>query len=368
MRWSPAVGRILSSLRTHAALGLRPAFVPVVVFVPLGALLGPAGTGVLNARTLAALDTVISIALATLAIFVGIAAARVRRSAWRLMHASTAEAMLTTIVVAGACVLLVSAWAMPLETPHGIAAAALGVAAAASAAPFVNDPDDEPRRSAALVADLDDVFPIVLGAVVVSLAVSSGEYVPRDLLTTVAIGAALGIGGWLLLERAEGAERGVFVIGTLALLGGCAAYLRTSPLLAGFVAGFLWARMPGRADHIAADDLHKAQHPLVVLLLIAAGAGLQPTLLGIWLLAPYVLFRTVGKLLGGWVAARIAPALATSDLGASLLPPGVLGIAFILNLQQIIGDAAAPLVFAVTVGAVVSEFLGFVVLPEPRGD
>jgi hypothetical protein len=356
----------MSSLRTHAALGLRPAFVPLIVFVPVGALLGPAGSGVLSARTLDALDTVISIALATLAVFVGIALGRVRRSAWRLMYASTAEGMLTTLVVAGACVLLLHMWGIPLDTPYGIAAAALGVAAAASAAPFVSDADDQSRRSAARVADLDDVLPIMLGAVVVSLAVSSGEYIVRDVLTTVMVGAAVGIAGWLLLERAQGAERGVFVIGTVALLGGCAAYLRMSPLLAGLVAGFLWARLPGRTDDIAADDLRNAEHPLVVLLLIAAGAGLEPTLLGIWLLAPYVLYRTAGKVLGGGVASRLAPGLSTSDLGAYLLSPGVLGIAFILNLQQIIGETAAPLVFAVTVGAVISEFLGFVVMPEPR--
>jgi hypothetical protein len=366
IRWSTEIGRLMSSLRTHAALGLRPAFAPVIVFVPLGALLGPAGSGVLSARTIDALDTVISIALATLAVFVGIAAGRVRRDAWRLMAASTAEGMLTALVVAGACVLLLPVWGMPLETPYGIVAAALGVAAAASAAPFVSEADDELRRSAARVADLDDVLPIMLGAVVVSLAVSSGGYIVRDVLTTVAVGVAVGIAGWLLLERAEGAERGVFVIGTLALLGGCTAYLRTSPLLAGLVAGFLWARMPGRTDHIAADDLRTAEHPLVVLLLIAAGAGLEPSLLGVWLLAPYVLFRTAGKSMGGWVAARLAPGLTPPDLGAYLLSPGVLGIAFILNLQQVAGEAVAPLVFAVTVGAVISELLGVVLTPEPR--
>jgi hypothetical protein len=44
----------------------------------------------------------------------------------------------------------------------------------------------------------------------------------------------------------------------------------------------------------------------------------------------------------------------------------VLGIAFILNLQQVAGEAVAPLVFAVTVGAVISELLGVVLTPEPR--
>jgi hypothetical protein len=155
----------------------------------------------------------------------------------------------------------------------------------------------------------------------------------------------------------------VFVLGTLALLGGAAAYLGTSPLVAGLAAGYVWAKTPGHTDRIAASDLRKFEHPLVVLLLIIAGAGLDPTLVGIWLLAPYILLRTVGKLLGGWLASRLAPGLAPADLGAYLIPPGVLGIAFALNLAQVTPVAAAPLVFAVAVGAVISELMGVIVTP-----
>jgi hypothetical protein len=61
---------------------------------------------------------------------------------------------------------------------------------------------------------------------------------------------------------------------------------------------------------VAADDLQKVQHPLVVLLLLTAGAALTPGTAGLWLFAPYVLFRMAGKLLGGWLASRIAPGVA----------------------------------------------------------
>jgi hypothetical protein len=100
-----------------------------------------------------------------------------------------------------------------------------------------------------------------------------------------------------------------------------------------------------------------------VLLLVIAGAGLEPTLVGVWLLAPYILLRTSGKLVGGWIASRLAPGVAPADLGAYLIPPGVLGIGFALNLAQVIPDGTAPLVFAVAVGAVISELIGVVVTP-----
>jgi hypothetical protein len=88
-----------------------------------------------------------------------------------------------------------------------------------------------------------------------------------------------------------------------------------------------------------------------------------PTTAGIWLFVPYVLFRCAGKILGGWTAAKLAPAVAPSDLGAYLITPGVIGIAFALNLQQVAQDAAAALVYAVSVGAIASEALALVVAP-----
>ena len=43
-----AFARLRSSLRTGAALGLRPLTAPVMVFLPLGIVLGPVGTNVIS--------------------------------------------------------------------------------------------------------------------------------------------------------------------------------------------------------------------------------------------------------------------------------------------------------------------------------
>ena len=60
------------------------------------------------------------------------------------------------------------------------------------------------------------------------------------------------------------------------------------------------------------------------------------------------------------------PGVAPSDLGAYLIPPGVIGIAFALNLQQVAHQPATSLVFAVALGAIASEALALVVTPKPR--
>jgi hypothetical protein len=336
-----------------------------MVFIPLGVLLGPRVSGVLSDEALAHLDIVISIALATLGVVVGIATGREAASARRLLAASTVEACLTIAVVAGAVVTLLQAWQAPMELPTVLVALALGICASASAAPSVDVGDAHARQIAARVADLDDVAPILLGGMVLALAHDAPT---RDLIRTtwltIGLGLTLGLTGWLLVESASGlAERGVFVLGSLALLGGATAYLGLSPLLAGLAAGLLWVVAPGRCDVIVARELGRVQHPLIVLLLITAGAMLQPTMAGVWLFAPYVVFRCAGKIIGGWTAARMAPAVAPSDLGAYLIPPGVIGIAFALNLHQVTHDAATALVFAVSVGAVASEALALIVAP-----
>ena len=362
-----ALTRLRSAFRTRAAFGLGPVTAPVVVFVPLGVLLGPSGANVLTVSALARLDVIISVALATLGVFVGIATGHARGRVGRLMAAAAAEGCVTALLVSGAIFLLLKIWGLPLETTPLVVAITLGIAAAASAAP-ARSPDGGPLEVAAHVADLDDVVPIVAGAVVMSLMLSGTDRIVQDILVTLGIGVTVGLAGWLLFERAELAERGVFVLGTLALVGGAAAYVGLSPLLAGLVAGFIWARTPGHTDRLAARDLAKVQHPLVILLLLIAGAGLQFTVVAVWLFAPYVLFRLAGKLLGGWVASRIAPLVAPSDLASYLVSPGVLGIAFALNVQQVAPAAAAPIVFAVALGAAFNELLALLVLPAGHHD
>ncbi|MBA3231691.1 MAG: hypothetical protein H0T05_02625 [Acidobacteria bacterium] len=360
------LARTTGLFHTRAALGLQPVTAPVILYIPLGILLGPAGIGVISIRVLGHLDAVISIALATLGLFIGIAATTEGGARKRLLLASTAEAGVTMVAVGASILVLLGLWGLPTALPPVIVALALGISASTSAAPSIEIGDERARRIAARVADLDDVLPILVGSVVIAMLGSAGMPPALGMLATIGIGLLVAVAGWLLLERSHGAERGVFVLGTIALLGGCAAYLQTSPLLSGLVAGWFWALTSGKTDRVVTHELRKVQHPLIVLLLVAAGAGLTPTMAGMWLFAPYVVFRVAGKLMGGWAASRIAPGIAPSDLGAYLIPPGVIGIAFALNLQQVAPGTASALIFAVALGAIASELLAVIVLPDSR--
>ena len=246
---------LLSLLRTRSALGFAPSLTPAVIFLPLGALLGPQALGVIPPGLLRGLDLAVSLALAVLGVLVGTALGREIESATRLFIAASLESLVTIAAVAAATVYFVHMTEMPIDAPVAALAIALGLCASASSATSA-DPDSEPVAEVATrVADLDDVLPIVLGMGAFLLLSNPDEHNPWAYVAApVLIGVTVGFIGWLLFERAEsGAERAVYVLGALALAGGAASYLGVSPLGVGLVAGLTWTVAPGARRSDRAD-------------------------------------------------------------------------------------------------------------------
>ena len=356
MQWFPA---------RRAALGLRPSAAPSLLFVLAGVVLGPGGVGALNANALRYFDPVISVALATLGIFVGLGIGTMRGAVgMRLLMAATTQALLTIAVVSAGLYTLVTRWGVPVPIDVPLFAASVGICSCASAA--ARSPGDSSQaRIARRIGDLDDLPLIMLGTIAVLLA--AGQPVVRSLIATALAASVTGLAGWLLFERARTeAERGVFVTGTILLLAGISAYVDSSPLLSGFVAAVFWHRASGQADRIIAGDIAKVQHPSVALLLVVAGASIEWNLALLWIAAPLILLRLIGKLVGSLAAARMSH-VASGLLAATLVPPGVLGIALALNLQQVLGPAGTLLLSGVTVAAVISELLSAVLPVDVEG-
>jgi hypothetical protein len=357
-------------LRTRAALGLEPLAAPALVFVPLGMALGPHALGIVTPSLIGRMEPVIAVALATLGVFVGMALDVRTRGRRRLFLAASVESVITMAVLGATMTFLLQRWALPTDTGLTLVAWMLAVAAAVSAAGVPGDGAAPIERVATSVADLDDAGALVAGAfVTAAIASPSAGETLRIVLFTALVGLLAGIAGWLLFERARSeAERGVFVLGSLALLGGAADYMQCSPLLAGMVAGLSWTLLPGRADRIVRGDVGRFQHPLVLLLLVSAGALIHVTTLAVWLLAPFVVFRLAGKVIGAWAAARLLPVTA-GDLAAYLVPPGLLGIALAINFLQVSATPTALAVAtAVALGTLASEAVAFVAVPDTRRD
>ena len=333
----PSVGPSwLQPLRTRAVLGMAPVVAPAVLFVPIGALLGPSFTNVLTPTVLGYLDGVVAVALAVIGVFAGLELDLRGRQNRRLFVAASLEAIVTLALVGGAFLVLLKSWGMPLGLPEGLVALTLGLCASVSSAGSVDH--GSPTRAVAIrIADLDDVVPIVvsgLAVVMLGAAAAVSVWVAVGwMFRTVLLGLAVGTAGLLLFERAHShAERNVFIAGVVALIGGTSSFLGLSPLLAGLMAGLLWAWMPGYADRVVRSDLQRVQHPLIVVLLLVAGASCEFSRQAVWLAGPLVLFRFTAKLVGGWLAARSPGLVTAGELGLQLVAPGLLGIAVALHL------------------------------------
>ena len=357
---------IWSLLMTRSALGMTPALTPAVIFLSVGFVMGPGLLGWISPVLLDRLSLAVTIALAVLGVLVGVALGRELRHSAGLLLGASMESAVTTVMVGGSAMFFISRTGMPIDASLIGFALALGLCASSSSATSA-DPDSEPAAAIATrVADLDDVLPIALAVPGFAiLAMSTGANLWVMALAPAAIGAGVGVIGWLLFERAEsGPERVVFVLGALSLAGGAAAYLHVSPLPVGLVAGGLWTLLPGRVDRVVENDQRRVQHPVVVLLLVTAGASATFSVAAVWLLPPYLLFRLAGKVAGAWIA---APRLdvRSSDLAAFLMPPGVLAVAFALNFAQMLpAGSGQALLATVAFGTAAFELFALFVVPQ----
>ena len=351
---------------SRLALGLSPIPVPGVVLLPLGMMLGPHGLGVLSPAVLSYLDPAVSVATATLGALVGLGLEARRPQETRLLAAASLEAALTVaLVVSGVWFAVRFA---PLESgfPPWLFALFLGICAASSSTTAIERPD-QPGEKATRIGDLDDVLTILAsGMALAMIRVNEPQGALWLGLQSAFVALMLAAAGWFLVSRAASdSEQRVFVLGTLLLLGGAVEYLGWSALFAGLVAGIFWNVAGGPAREHIERDLRHVQHPLIVLLLLAAGAHVTIVPALAVIVPVYLLFRIVGKVAGGWIAGRIAGHEHPMRVGLYLVSPGMIAIALALNVVQAGGpERAGLLLAAVIAGSLGSELLSLLVHPR----
>jgi hypothetical protein len=323
--------------------------------------LGPHGLRVLSEPVLLSLDAAVSVALVALGVLVGLEVDFRSPAEGRLLAVASLDAGVTMIIVgAGMAVLQLWSSSAADEIPW-LLALMLGVCAASSST-RADGVDDVRYRLTTRVGDLDDVLPIVLAALAIvwtrqETPAGYAWFLGQGILLAVAVAFAAQL---LITETAAETEQRVFVVGALLLLGGAAAHLSLAAPLVGLAAGIFWNLTGGAARDRVAREVSYLQHPLTVLLFIVAGAraNLGGDLLGIGV--GYAALRILGKLTGGWFAARVTPEL-PRRLGLFLSAPGVVGIAIALNVLQARGYAGSTMLAIVIAGSLTAELFSLVV-------
>jgi hypothetical protein len=345
----------------HVRFGLSwsTGAVPVVLILLLGVALGPEGLAIITPGVLGVLDPVIPVAVAALGILAGLELMRpAAPNRWSLLRKASIESLVTGVLVALGVWLIMPASPEPEPAPLWLIAVLAGVCASMSATLPDADPD-RLRPAAIRMRDLDGLLPAVVGGVVLAFLHSYSPVASLSLTIQAAILALLiSSTAWLLLaDTVPSTEQRVFSIAALLLVGGIADYLSLSALVGGLLAGLSWGYVGGTARDCIERDVRYLRHPLVVLMLLTAGAK---TTFSIWILilaVAYLLFRVVGKLLGGWLTRQTPGVMIPEHVTSTLLPPGIFGIAFALDASSMMDGAAAAILAATVLGSIGSQLV-----------
>jgi hypothetical protein len=342
--------------RGWRSLGWSATSAPVALLLVVGIAFGPQGLNVLSLAALTLLDPVVPVALAALGVLVGLSVDDRRSDDRRMLAAAGVDATVTMLVVsAGTAALAVTAmsWMAPSFW-------LLVFAASICAAPSLTLPTGnplEPRTVGTRVKELGVLIPIVSGGLLLAwLRADSPAGMVTFAAQATAVTLALAAAGWLLLTRASSeTEERVFALSVLLLVGGVADALLMSALFGGLTAGVFWRYAGGHPRDTIGRDVLFLQHPLLVLVLLVAGARTDLSLASVGFGACYLLLRVAGKLAGGAMARRVAGVKAPRDLAFIVLPPGVFGVAFALNAARIVGTDQSILLAGVVFGSIASD-------------
>ena len=349
------------ALPWHVRFGLSwsTGAVPVVLILLLGIALGPEGLAIITPGVLAVLDPVIPVGVAALGILAGLEFTRpAAPNRWSLLRKASIESLLTGVLVA------LGVWLIMPASPEfdgsrvWLIAVMAGVCASMSASLPDADPD-RLRPAAIRMRDLDGLLPSVVGAVVLAFLHSYSPVASLGLTVQAAILALLiSATAWLLLnDTVPSTEQRVFSIAALLLVGGIADYLSLSALVGGLLAGLFWGYVGGAVRDSIERDVRYLRHPLVVLMLLTAGAK---TTFSIWILllaVAYLVFRIAGKLAGGWLTRQAAGVPIPESIASTLLPPGIFGIAFALDASSMMEEPATVILAATVLGSIGSQLV-----------
>jgi hypothetical protein len=342
-----------------------------LIFLIFGAILGPGLAGVLTSADLQGLRPIMALGLGTAGVILGLNLdPRLLRLLPRpVISAAVAHSGVAFLFVAVplAAVLLL-AFELPLLVAVG-GAALLGAAASLSSGHFavLGYRSGRMERSRGLAVALLTMLDDGVGLGVLALALVLGAAAnPGDGVGLVSLALLLGMMcgaliAFLTYALKDPAELTAVMLGGVALVGGAAAYLRVSSLLAGVACGATLALVGGKAVEQVARALARFERPTYLLLVFLVGCYFQARDLTAWVLLPgYVGLRFLGKVLGGSLARRFAASALELPprLGYALIAQGGLALCLVVQYRLLVPGELSQNVFdVVALGAVINEVL-----------
>jgi hypothetical protein len=346
-------------------------------FLIIGAVIGPSGLEVLDARTLSQLDPFLILALSWIGLLVGFQLrwSRLVRFPWAYFQVAGIQAAVAMAVAFAGLAILFSLWTPVAAAGTDGWRAALCLAAVAT----LSSPAEPIRhrrkgarhgRGAHLLRFVPAVDPLVallgIGALFALGHGASGD-LGLDFNAfhwiLVSVGGGLVLGALfllLLLSTRESDELVLVVLGMALFSGGLASQFHLSPLVICLFEGILLAN--GFVHHDRLMHLFlRMERPLYVSLLVLAGAAWRfQDPWGYALAGVFLVLKFAGKFLGTKTALAVTPLPFTlpGQWWLGLVPQGAMAIAIAVSYNVIYEDPLAKTVFAaVLVSTVVFSFI-----------
>jgi len=354
---------LLLGLATDA-IGRRTQLPRVTLLLIFGFVVGPAGLDFLSPNEEKWVSLVTDMALIMIGFLLGekFTLPFLRQHGKLVLLISMAEVVVTALVVLIGLLLI--------GLPMDMALLLAGIATATDPAAVTDvvheiHADGVFTRAMLGIVAVDDAWGLIVFSCMLTIAQTfSGQGgIIGPLLTgawelggALLVGIALGIPMAYVTGRIKPGEPSlVEALGVIFLCGGIAIWLKVSFLLASMVLGCVVANLA--RHHIRPfHAIEGIEWPFMILFFVLAGASLQlETLFQIGFVgSAYIIFRIIGRLLGGWTGGAISNAkpLMRRWMGIVLMPQAgvALGMALVvIERRPDLGEIILPVVIASTV-------------------
>jgi len=347
------IGHRRTFTRLHLPTGARLIYLTGTEFILVGVALGDTLIGLLDEQTIRSLTPLFSLGLGAIGLLFGIQLElrKILRFPSRYLSMAAIQAVLTMLVVSWPSYFIMKQVFAHDGPSIMLASLVLGATAACTAQTALALIGREfALRGAPLmdllryISSMDGVVGLV--ALGFAFCLMHGEpAIGFDagisfqwFALSLGIGIAMGFLLHLLTRvRCREEELLIFVVGMVTFSSGIALYLELSPLFVNATMGITLANLPGSNDRIF-NLLARLERPFYIVFLILAGAIWRPgSPWALPLAALYLGLRLVGKLGGGYLAARLAtdefrPPL---GLGMGLVSQGGIAVAMVMDYYQL---------------------------------
>ncbi|MBN1688034.1 MAG: hypothetical protein JW893_02945 [Candidatus Omnitrophica bacterium] len=347
------------------------------LFILIGVLCGPFGMNLLSVRVIHQLDPFIYLGLGWIGFIVGLQFEMrlLKLVPKRIFFLAQLEGLVSLAVLFGGLWLLLSGLAGVMRSPvfevwtGVIILSACGAVSSSLAARYYAK--TLPKAQKALrpleyLISLHVFIPVLALLILYSffhLDQREGEHFSGWvwMVTHGLVGVLLGVMMFYLLKvKMRDNERLLLILGSIIFSSGIAGYLHLSPVVICFIAGIIFANLPGFNSLLMEAVLRRAERPVYFILLILAGSLWDFRSVWVWIfLATYMLIRFVAKGVAFLSVLKLEPSLELkpSYLGG-MLAQGPLAIAFVIGYEVVYSSGFLPfIVTAILGGAMLNEIL-----------